>query len=83
MRERRVTLPELVLLAATRGMIGLGAGLLLSERLGRDRRVAVGWTLLTVGALSTIPLALQLFGGHETNHHRDEERANLVAIMAD
>jgi hypothetical protein len=63
MRKHLVTLPEVVMIAATRGMIGFGAGLLLSERFGRDRRRPVGWTLLTVGLVSTIPLALQLLRG--------------------
>ena len=63
MRKHLVTLPEVFLIAATRGMIGFGAGLLLSDRLGRDRRRPVGWTLLAVGAASTIPLALQLLRG--------------------
>jgi hypothetical protein len=63
MRKHLVTLPEVVLIAVTRGMIGLGAGLLLSERFGRNRRRPVGWTLLTVGLASTIPIALQLLRG--------------------
>jgi len=57
MRERRITLPEIGLIGVTRGMLGLGAGLLLSERFGRDRRIGLGWTLLAIGALSTIPIA--------------------------
>jgi hypothetical protein len=62
MREFRVSFPELVLIAATRGMLGVGIGLLLSGRLGRERRVATGITLAAVGALATIPLALEVFG---------------------
>ena len=61
MREHRVTVPELALIAGTRGMLGVGIGLLLSERLGSHRRRTVGWTLLAIGAISTIPLALRLF----------------------
>ncbi len=60
MRERRVTLPDIILIAATRAMIGFGAGLLLSERLDRDRRKTVGAVLLAIGGLSTIPLALRI-----------------------
>jgi hypothetical protein len=63
MRETRVSLPELAMIAATRGMLGVGAGLLFSEKLGRERRRAVGFTLLAVGLLSTIPLALEVLGG--------------------
>ena len=70
MRKHLVTLPEVVIIAATRGMIGFGAGLLLSERFGRDRRRPVGWTLLTVGLVSTIPLALQLLRGRSLDDPR-------------
>lgn len=62
MQERRVSLPELFLVAATRGMLGLGAGLLLADHVGRDRRKLVGGVLVAVGALSTIPLAMRVLG---------------------
>ena len=61
MKKTEITLPELALIAGTRGMLGAGAGLLLAERLNKDQRRAVGWTLLLVGALSTIPLAIDIF----------------------
>ena len=63
MREARITLPELALVAGTRGMLGAGVGLLLAGRLPESRRKAVGWTLLLVGVLSTIPLAFEVLGG--------------------
>jgi hypothetical protein len=62
MRETRVTLPELVLIAGTRAALGAGAALLLGGRLPEDQRRAVGWTLLLVGLLTTLPLALEVFG---------------------
>jgi len=62
MRETRLTLPQLALIAGTRGMLGAGIGLLLADRLPEDSRKAVGWTLLLVGALTTVPLALEVFG---------------------
>lgn len=61
MQDRRVSVPELVLVAVTRGMLGFGAGLLLAEHLGRGRRKLVGSALVAIGALSTIPLALRVF----------------------
>jgi hypothetical protein len=61
MQERRVTVPELALIAGTRGMLGVGIGLLVADRLHAHRRHTVGWTLLLIGAASTIPLALRLF----------------------
>jgi hypothetical protein len=61
MKETRVTFAELALIAGTRAAAGAGVGLLLSNRLSESQRRAVGWTLLLVGALSTIPLALEVF----------------------
>jgi hypothetical protein len=63
MRETRITLPELALVAGTRVALGAGLGLLLGGRLPEGERRAIGWTLLLVGALSTIPLALEVLGG--------------------
>jgi hypothetical protein len=62
MRETRLTFPELGLVAGTRAAAGIGIGLLLADRLSPEQRKAVGWTLLAVGALTTIPLALEIFG---------------------
>jgi hypothetical protein len=39
-----------------------GLSLLLSNRLSECQRRAAGWALLLVGALSTVPLALEVFG---------------------
>lgn len=58
MKKAELTLPEIALIAGTRGMLGAGAGLLLSDRLNDDQRKAIGWTLLLIGAISTIPLAI-------------------------
>jgi uncharacterized membrane protein YfcA len=61
MRETRITVPELALVAGTRAALGAGIGLLLADRLSDEQRKAVGWTLFLVGALSTIPLRFELF----------------------
>jgi sorbitol-specific phosphotransferase system component IIBC len=62
MRETRLTLPELALVAATRGLLGFGLGLLLADRLPPDQRRAVGWTLVAIGVLTTFPLAADVLG---------------------
>jgi len=62
MRGARITFPELALIAGTRAMLGAGLGLLLADRLPEGQRKAVGWTLLLVGAVTTIPLALEVLG---------------------
>jgi hypothetical protein len=62
MRETQITLSELALIAGTRGMLGAGLGLLLADHMQGVQRKAVGWTLFTVGLLTTIPLAIEVFG---------------------
>ncbi len=61
MKKSELTIPEIALIAGTRGMIGAGAGLLLADRLNKDQRKSIGWTLLIIGAISTIPLAIDVF----------------------
>jgi len=65
MIERRVTLPELGLIAGTRVALGVGVGLLIANGLDEDQRRAAGWALLLVGALATIPLAAEVLGHRE------------------
>ncbi len=60
-RKLSLTIPTLASIAATRGLIGIGAGLLFGERLRRQRRRRVGMALLGLGVASTIPLALRVF----------------------
>jgi len=60
MKKTELTLPEVALIAGTRGMLGAGVGLLLADKLNKDQRKAIGWTLLIVGAVSTVPLAIEV-----------------------
>jgi hypothetical protein len=60
--EKTIPIWELGLIAATRGAIGFGAGLLMADRLNKDRRKVVGWSLFLTGLASTIPIARHLFG---------------------
>lgn len=60
MRETHLTFPELGLIAGTRGALGAGLGLLLADRLSPEQRRAVGWTLVLVGAVTTVPLAIEV-----------------------
>jgi hypothetical protein len=62
MNERRLNLSDIMLIAATRGMLGAGIGLLAAGQLSDEQRRAVGRTLVLVGVLTTIPLALRVFG---------------------
>ena len=62
MRQILLTIPEVAFIAGTRGALGAGVGLLLSRRLNEPRRRAIGWTLIAIGALTTIPAAKRIFG---------------------
>jgi hypothetical protein len=62
MRETRLTIPEVGIIAGTRGLLGAGVALLLADRVPESRRKTVGWTLFSIGALSTLPLAFLVLG---------------------
>ncbi len=65
MKKAELTLPEIALIGGTRGMLGAGAALLLADKLSEDQRKAIGWTLLIIGAISTIPLAVEVLSKRE------------------
>ena len=54
------------MIAGTRVALGMGIGLLLSNRLNKDQRKAAGWALFGVGVLTTIPIALGMLGRHSS-----------------
>jgi hypothetical protein len=66
MLKTELRLPELALIAGTRGMLGAGIGLLAAGRLDERQRRIVGRTLLAIGALSTVPLAMLVFKRRKT-----------------
>ena len=61
MKTAELTMPEIALITATRGVLGAGLGLLLADRLNEDQRKAAGWAMFLIGAISTIPLVLDVF----------------------
>ena len=56
----KLSFPLFALFGITRGMAGIGAGLLLADRLGRKRRNKIGKILFGIGAASTVPLVFAL-----------------------
>lgn len=56
--ERTLSVAEIALIAGTRVALGLGIGLLVSNRLNRDQRTSAGLALALVGGLTTIPLVM-------------------------
>jgi uncharacterized membrane protein YfcA len=73
MKERVLNLPEIALIASTRGMLGAGIGLWLAGKLNNDQRRAAGWVLIIVGVVTTIPLVMNVFG------EKDKYRTTLRA----
>jgi hypothetical protein len=71
MMERKLNMAELMLIAATRMVLGAGIGLLLSTRMNNDQRKAAGLSLALVGGITTIPLIANLVS------KRGEERTEI------
>ena len=65
MKETTLTMPELAMIGGTRVVLGAGIGFLLANKLSSEQRRAAGIVLLLVGAISTIPLALEVLGKRE------------------
>ena len=72
-----LSIPELALIAGTRAGLGAGVGLLVADRLSDDQRRAVGWTLVGIGVITTIPIAVQLF--NSTNGHPTGDAGEVPA----
>lgn len=71
MKKVTLTVPELGLIAGTRAALGAGVALLLGDLLPPEQRRAVGWTLLAVGIVTTVPLVAAVFGKHKANTNGD------------
>jgi hypothetical protein len=61
-----LNLPTFGFVVATRAMLGVGLGLLLSERLSAEQRRAVAFTLIGVGVITTVPALFAVLGGRKT-----------------
>jgi hypothetical protein len=65
MRNVRLSMPELALIAGTRGALGAGVALLLADRLTSEQRKAAGLALTLVGVVSTVPLLFEVLAKRE------------------
>jgi hypothetical protein len=63
MKRVDLPLPLFGFAVATRAALGVGIGLLLASRFRQKTRCTTGWTLVTLGALTTIPIAAFLLRG--------------------
>jgi hypothetical protein len=60
MKKAELALPEIILIAGTRVMLGAGGALLFADQLEKGERKKIGWTLFLIGAISTIPLVMDV-----------------------
>jgi hypothetical protein len=56
-------MPMLGFVVATRAALAAGIGLLVANRIPERRRRAIGLTLVSIGAATTIPAAIAVFRG--------------------
>jgi hypothetical protein len=62
MRVRSLTLPELMFVVGTRAALAAGVAFLISGRLTNRQRRIIGTTLVSIGAVTTVPAAMTVFG---------------------
>ena len=72
MKNVLLDLPTLGFIVTTRAALGVGIGLLISERLTAERRRAIGAALIAVGAVTTIPAAMSVIRSMRRSKRRDE-----------
>jgi hypothetical protein len=63
MNRTPLSIPEIAMIAGTRAAAGAGLGLLLADRLTNEQRRAIGWTLVAVGAITTVPILIGVLRG--------------------
>ena len=70
--KTEISLPELALIAITRGLLGAGLAFVMADHVEPVRRRAIGWMLTAVGVLTTIPLLLDVFGNKVSSSRVDD-----------
>ena len=61
MRTRKLTVPQMLFIAGTRGLLGAGVALLTSQRMSKWQKRGAGITLALVGVATTLPAARMAF----------------------
>ena len=75
MTRTPLSIPEIAIIGGTRAALGAGVGMLLADRLNDDQRRAVGWTLVAIGAITTIPIVAQLMKSNAEQRYSEDYRA--------
>ena len=63
MKKLTLNLPTFGFVVGTRAMLGVGIGLLLSDHLPADRRRQIALTLISIGAVTTVPALIAVLRG--------------------
>ena len=71
MNKLVLSLPTLGFVVGTRAALGVGVGLLLSGKMTRSQRRAVGMTLVAIGVATTIPAAIAVFHNQRSTSTHD------------
>ena len=78
-----LSIPEIALIGGTRAALGAGVALLLADRLSSEQRKAVGWTLFAIGAITTIPIGIQVIRGRQEQYDGEDEGAEYQRRLAE
>jgi hypothetical protein len=79
MKKLILNFPTFGFVVVTRAMLGAGVGLLMSARLPKDRRRAIGAALFAIGAASTVPAILEVL--REQREARHKELPPIPAVV--
>ena len=66
-----LNLPTFGFIVSTRAALGVGIGLLLSERLPVQRRRAIGAALIAIGAVTTVPAVRSIIRSVRSSKKRE------------
>jgi hypothetical protein len=76
MSKTTLEVPEVAMIAVTRGLAGAGIGLLVADKLRARTRTRLGWALLAIGAATTVPLLASVLR-HRVSHTSSHGGARL------
>jgi len=71
MKSVLLTMPTFGFIVVTRAALGVGIGLLISERVAAQRRRAIGAALVAIGAATTVPAAVSVVRSLRRSKHRE------------
>ena len=80
MPRMTVSVPELAFVAATRALAGAGVALLLADALTSRQRKGVGLALLSVGLLTTLPIAREVLVRRRSSGEDDRSAATADEV---